>query len=562
MDFITELGLVSGSWEALERTVCRLLLCEGYTNVRMTGKAGDKGADLIATKFNQRWLFQVKHWNKPIGTSVVDETLSAMRFYDADVSVIVSLKGADSFANERQFILRSEGIKLMIWSASTLVERFSRLPKSYFNTRQVKDYQKTPIESVVQSFYDEYDHHALVVMATGLGKTFVAAESVRRINEVSRKRVLVLAHTIPLVLQLEKSFWPFLYPDQSTIVWDGNEKPSDEMLKKSDFVFACIDTVSNYLDNDIAYDFDIIVVDECHHAGSSMYVSVLEHYKNDSRKPFIMGMTATPWRQEYFDLSQFFGECKVKIDMVEGMKKGYLANVDYRMHTDNINWDSLKNVEGKTYSPKEINRKFFIDEWDDAVIEELQKTWSTVPNPRAIIFCGTIGHAESMCDRIRGLSFCNIDVMSSKRSPAENNKILCDFSDNRINAICTVDMFNEGIDVPDVNIIVFQRVTHSRRIFIQQLGRGLRISDDKEKVIVLDFVSDIRRFAAGLDLKTRLVDNGERIRLHSKVTFKRVGGDDPKAESFLKKWLDDIAGLEELDEDASVLVFPPKIDGE
>ena len=86
----------------------------------------------------------------------------------------------------------------------------------------------------------------------------------------------------------------------------------------------------------------------------------------------------------------------------------------------------------------------------------------------------------------------------------EKNRILADFADGLINVVCTVDIFNEGIDVPDVNILVFQRVTHSRRIFIQQLGRGLRISDNKEKVIVLDFVSDIRRFAAGLELKDGL----------------------------------------------------------
>ena len=73
-----------------------------------------------------------------------------------------------------------------------------------------------------------------------------------------------------------------------------------------------------------------------------------------------------------------------------------------------------------------------------------------------------------------------------------------------VDVVCAVDIFNEGVDVPDVNIIVFQRVTHSRRIFIQQLGRGLRLAPGKEKVIVLDFVSDIRRFAAGLDLKDKL----------------------------------------------------------
>ena len=115
-----------------------------------------------------------------------------------------------------------------------------------------------------------------------------------------------------------------------------------------------------------------------------------------------------------------------------------------------------------------------------------------------------------MRDRINALGFCNAAAVfsSTKDAPEEQsfyerNRIMCDFSEGLINVICTVDVFNEGIDVPDVNIIVFQRVTHSRRIFIQQLGRGLRISDDKDKVIVLDFVSD-KTSVAGIHSTYRL----------------------------------------------------------
>ena len=250
------------------------------------------------------------------------------------------------------------------------------------------------------------------------------------------------------------------------------------------------------------------------------------------------------------------------------MKNGFLANVDYPMYTDNINWEALKTIDGKRFSPKSINRTLFINQWDDAVITELQKTWSEQNNPRAIVFCGTIEHAVTMRDRINALGFCNAAAVFAGTKDTieeqpfyERNRIMCDFSDGKINVICTVDVFNEGIDVPDVNIIVFQRVTHSRRIFIQQLGRGLRISEDKEKVIVLDFVSDIRRFAAGLDLKDKLYVNkfAQRISIPNKVTFCKVGGEDPSTESFLREWLEDVASIENADENESVLKFPPKL---
>ena len=175
-----------------------------------------------------------------------------------------------------------------------------------------------------------------------------------------------------------------------------------------------------------------------------------------------------------------------------------------------------------------------------------------------------------MCNKLNALGFCNAAAIFSnsgngyQMTQFEKNRILADFADGMINVVCTVDIFNEGIDVPDVNILVFQRVTHSRRIFIQQLGRGLRIAENKDKVIVLDFVSDIRRFAAGINLKDGIESEREEVRrkptrisLPNKVTFKKVTGDDPNTEQFLRLWLDDIAAIEESGENSSVLKFPP-----
>ncbi len=137
-----------------------------------------------------------------------------------------------------------------------------------------------------------------------------------------------------------------------------------------------------------------------------------------------------------------------------------------------------------------------------------------------------------------------------------------------MNVVCAVDIFNEGVDVPDVNIIVFQR-GHAQPQDIHSAtgGAGLRLAPGKEKVIVLDFVSDIRRFAAGLDLKDKLEEGAYgrsstvRVQLPHKVTFRRVGADDPKTETFLRQWLEDVAAVEAAGEDASILKFPPALPG-
>jgi len=574
--FISEKDAMSGNWQSFERIVCRLLVSEGYFGVRIVGQSGDKGADIIASKHNKRWLFQAKYWKTKVGIVVVDETLKALNEYNAHIPVIVAISGFDEDTKKYQSVLLSRGIPLQLWDLKELINRTQNLPQTYINENKPRKYQEDAICQIVQAFFNNSENNALIVLATGLGKTFVAAEAIRRIlNSNNKIKVLVLAHTNPLVYQLERSFWNFLTPSQRTLIWNGYEKPSLENINNTNIIFACINTINDYINSRTNLpDFGIVLVDECHHAGSEMYQNVLNYMRaGQINGSFAIGLTATPWRPDEIDIKKYFGTPRIQIDIISGMKNGFLTNVDYRMHTDNIDWDAMKNINGKHFSAKQINRTLFINQWDDAVVYELRKTWSEQNNPRAIVFCGTIDHAITMRNKINSLSFCNAAAIFSQTNTGlsmtqfERNRILSDFSDGVINVICVVDVFNEGIDVPDVNIIVFQRVTHSRRIFIQQLGRGLRISEDKENVIVLDFVSDIRRFAVGLDLKKQLEEGKNekekitRIDLPNRVTFKRAGSEDKITESFLKIWLDDVVAIENANEDAKILKFPPPIPG-
>ena len=514
-------------------------------------------------------FYQVKHWKTKVGPSVVDETLKAQLFYRAHVPVIVSLNGFDNAVREHQHILLSRGIPLQLVDRHDLETRAKRLHGYPPNRPSAKPYQEPIIQAIVKNWEQEH-YRALVVMATGLGKTVVTAESIRRINSLIPIKVLILAHTNELVYQLERAFWPFLTADQRTIVWNGYESPDDQAMEDAAFVFACHRSVADHLNNgsDLP-SFDVMIVDECHHIGGQMYLSILDRTSAGTGKPnpFLLGLTATPWRPDDLDLTDYFGTAIATLDMVTALRNGYLSNVDYRMHTDNIDWKMLTRLRGRFLSPRYINRTLFISEWNDSVVHELRRTWNEIQKPRAIVFCGTIDHAITMRDRINSLGFCRAAAIYSQTggghalSGAERQRILCDFGDGEIQVLCAVDILNEGIDVPDVNIIVFQRVTHSRRIFVQQLGRGLRLSPGKEKVIVLDFVSDIRRFAAGLELKDAL--NQPRpvgpvyVRLNHKVAFRRVDGDDPQSESFLRQWLDDVAAIQAAGDDASVLKFPP-----
>jgi superfamily II DNA or RNA helicase len=240
------------------------------------------------------------------------------------------------------------------------------------------------------------------------------------------------------------------------------------------------------------------------------------------------------------------------------------------MFTDNIDWENLRRDQGDRYTPDKINRTLFITEWDDGVIERLAEAWSELELPRrGIVFCGTVAYAETMARKINQLGFARAQAISSKGndgkklSPVERSQKLWDFAAGRTEILCACDLLNEGIDVPDVNLVVFQRVTHSRRIFVQQLGRGLRLSKTKKKVLVLDFVNDIRRFAEGLSLGRALDSDGPRpgdsrtISIRSKVSFRRAREEDIDARDFLTLWLGDLDAVAEANGDVSILSFPP-----
>lgn len=566
----------SCGWQAFERIIARLLIHKGFRGVRVVGGAGDKGADIIAFgPNNKRWLVQAKYWARPVPESELQKTLDAARLYSASHAIVVALHGVDDKARIFQRTMLSQGKSLTVWEPSDLVAQAEQLPKNTTPRPAQGEYQEAAIRAIHEMLSAASPRKAMVVMATGLGKTFTAAEAIRRRSQQRAIKVLILAHTNQLVLQLEKAFWPFIGPSEPTALWNQHEKPTDAILERCRFIFSSRDSVANHVDSGKHLpSFDLILIDECHHAHSqsASYQKIISALgAGTSRGPQLLGLTATPFMANPdARLESVFGERPlVSIDMIYGLKHGFLSRVDYRLFTDNINWEGLNDLKGCNLSPKLVNRTFFIKEWDDGVIQQLQSTWSEVSEPKAILFCGTIEHALTMKDKINARGFCKAAAIYSGNARGETmsqyqrNLVLADFEAGVINVICTVDVFNEGIDVPDVNIVVFNRVTHSRRIFIQQLGRGLRVSPDKDKAIALDFAQDIRRYAAGIKMKNDLTKptRGATVTLGNKVVFRNAAGDDPKAESFLRAWLADVEAIETAgDDDVGILQFPPSLD--
>ena len=256
-------------------------------------------------------------------------------------------------------------------------------------------------------------------------------------------------------------------------------------------------------------------------------------------------------------LEDIFGDPTYAVSIVEGMQLGYLAAVDYRMMVDTIDWDWVRENLSSSLSIRELNNLLFIPERDDALVSKIRQHLDSITEPRAVVFCRSINHAEAIARRLQAEGFA-VHAIHSRLDRFEATKILREFRAGDVPIIVTVDMLNEGIDIPDVNLIAFLRVTHSRRIFVQQLGRGLRLTPDKSEVRVLDFVSDVRRIAAAKGLNREgesIASNpqGEQILRYPDGHIVNFEGDE--ALGFFDEYLGDIAELEEGSDD-SQLKFP------
>ena len=198
---------------------------------------------------------------------------------------------------------------------------------------------------------------------------------------------------------------------------------------------------------------------------------------------------------------------------------------------------------------KDLNKALYVPERDLGMIENISEVIEKTNNPRTLVFCRSIKHAERLKIFFRQYDIPSEVIHSGPElHRSEKFKALSDFRQGKLKVLISIEMLNEGIDVPDVNIVVFARVTHSRRIFLQQLGRGLRLSNNKKYVTVLDFVADVRRIAAGVEI------NNSASQFRDQETVNYPDGEIVKfskySQDFFQEYLADMASISDLDEDA------------
>jgi superfamily II DNA or RNA helicase/HKD family nuclease len=348
-------------------------------------------------------------------------------------------------------------------------------------------------------------HRNLLVSATGTGKTVMAAVDYARLRErLSRDRLLFVAHRAEILEQSRATFAHALRDASFGEFWVAGKHPS-----KFEHVFASIQSLnaSGLESIDPSY-FDVVIVDEFHHAAAPSYRSLLERLKPTE----LVGMTATPERADGLDVLRYFdGRIAAELRVWDAIDQQYLVPFSYFGVHDGSDLTEVPWKRGAGYDPSALTNVLTADHvWARRVIEQLRLKTSDVQAIKALAFCVTIAHARFMAEQFRAVGIPSVAIWGD--SPMDERiAALRDLDAGRVNVVFTVDLFNEGVDVPNVDTLLLLRPTESGTLFLQQLGRGLRRPRHGEKPLctVLDFVGNHRR-EFRFDLRLRALLGGSR----------------------------------------------------
>ncbi|MCC5953693.1 MAG: DUF3427 domain-containing protein [Acidimicrobiia bacterium] len=319
----------------------------------------------------------------------------------------------------------------------------------------------------------------LVVMATGLGKTWLAAFDSTR---PTVGRTLFVAHRDEILRQSMDVFRQ-VRPDAELGLYAGSDKQPD-----AEVVFASVQTLHRRLDDFAPDAFDYIVVDEFHHAAAASYRRVIDHFN----PRFLLGLTATPERMDGADLLALCGDNVVyECDLVDGIRRGDLVPFRYQGLVDRTDFAPIPWRNGR-FDPEALARAVETRERADQALD----AWRTYGGGPTLGFCCSVTHAEYMADHFAAAGVRSVAVHSRPGSAARRASV-ADLREGELDVLFAVDVFNEGVDVPELATVLLLRPTDSPVVFLQQLGRGLRRPrgvTDKDHLRVVDFVGNHRSF--------------------------------------------------------------------
>ncbi len=394
----------------------------------------------------------------------------------------------NSFKKDDKFINKLFDEFNHLWEESFYVDdrflmEYSRYKISQDEIKTFNIERKPKANFMQQQALERLDHFkrinetkALAIAATGSGKTYLAA---LEILAAKPQKLLFLVHRENILNKAKESF-ELIIKGKNTGLFTGNKKEL-----QSDYLFATIQTMSLNFGSFDAGEFDYIIVDEAHHISSPSYKKVIEYF----RPKFLLGLTATPNRSDNENIYKYFDDniaCDIRLN--DALENDLVSPFHYFGVCDVESID-YQNVNINDIS--EISKLLMVNRRVDYIIEKMY-FYSYSGNKRKVLgFCASKEHALYMSDEFNKRGISSISL-SSEDSIERRDKYIVMLEDENeaLEVIFTVDIFNEGIDIPSVNTVLMLRPTNSPIVFIQQLGRGLRKHKNKEFLTILDFIGN------------------------------------------------------------------------
>lgn len=318
-----------------------------------------------------------------------------------------------------------------------------------------------------------YAKRGLLISATGTGKTYLSGFDVKNART---ERVLFIAHRKTILSKAKETF--------ETIIKDKKMGIYDGSIGEEDYIFAMIQTMSKkeHLEKFPKDYFDYIIIDEVHHGGAKSYQSLINYFT----PKFMLGMTATPERGDNFDIYELFHHnIAYEIRLHDALREELLCPFHYFGISD-------IEVDGELITEKTVVKKLTADERVNHIIEKSRFYGYSGDKLHGLIFVSRVEEAIELTEKMKNRGI-RCEVLTGEDSDNKREKTILDLEEGKIEYIITVDIFNEGVDIPCINQVILLRPTESSIVYIQQLGRGLRKYEGKEYVVILDFIGNYEK---------------------------------------------------------------------
>ncbi|RRD40916.1 DUF3427 domain-containing protein [Leptotrichia sp. OH3620_COT-345] len=375
----------------------------------------------------------------------------------------------------------------------------------------------------------------LVVAATGTGKTYLAAMDIKNYNKnkniighnrenvgIKRIKFLFIAHREELLENAINVFSDILNIDKNIFgrMFKGEKKT------QADIIFASVQSLRSCYEKFDKNKFDYIVIDEFHHASAESYNKIINYFEPE----FLLGLTATPERMDGKDILALCNYNLVgEMGLKKAMEKDLIVPFHYFGVDDTVNYENIPYKNGN-YNEEILLSQLSELERVDYIIEKINKFGYDGNKMSAVAFCQNVKHAEYMKKNFLERGYKS-EIITSKTNMTDRSKILEKFKRKKIEILCAVDILNEGIDIPDINLLLFLRPTLSSTVFIQQIGRGLRKSKNKDFVTIIDFIGNHKKdylitkvFSEEIHNRSFLYDKKEKIIDEIKNQFSNIPG--------------------------------------